>query len=104
MNKDNVSPEAKLLREANERLNQSLERLKAAIAERGSFKDATAEANDLSEELLQRCEKLESENKALRKALEKSDDGRRAIEKKNNAALGRLDNVVGQLRNVLSEQ
>lgn len=102
MNKDNVSPEAKLLREANERLNKSLDRLKAAIADRGSFEDATAEANDLSDELLQRCEKLESENVALRKALEKSDEGRRATEKKNTAALGRLDNVVGQLRNVLS--
>lgn len=97
-------PDSESLRSVTERLEHAVDRLRVSVEARIANEEAPGLSASEAEELQIRCAKLEKENEALRRALEKSDENRRSLESKNEAALGRLDSVINQLRDALAAQ
>ena len=84
------------------RLQQALMRLQQALEAQAS---QSAKSDGLTAELEQmrrECLKLRSENEALKKQAAQAEEHRVALESKNLAAANRIEDVIGQLRNVLA--
>ena len=84
------------------RLQQALMRLQQALEAQTA---QTTKSNDLAielEEVRRECLKLRSENESLKKQAAQAEEHRVALESKNLAAANRIEDVIGQLRNVLA--
>ena len=84
------------------RLQQALMRLQQALEAQAA---QSAKSDDLTVELEQmrrECLKLKAENESLKKQAAQAEERRVALESKNLAAANRIEDVIGQLRNVLA--
>lgn len=98
---------------ATGRAQQALARLQQALqAQREQHDTDTARQHEMAlqietlkaevEDLRSANLKLKAENDTLTKQAAQAEDDRAALESKNRDAAGRIDDVIGQLRNVLT--
>lgn len=88
------------LEAAARRLLKSLERLSAA-SESAPLPQSDGAAGEALSALEAECEKLRHENAALREQLSAAQNDYETLEQRNLAAIGQLDEVIGQIRSVL---